>query len=583
MPLSPRYDWQTVAVPDLTGHVAETLGLPRPAMQLLAARGITTADELDRFLAPSLATLSDPFDFPNMLAAAERIWLAIDRNEPITIFGDFDADGIAATAILADALALLGATVHPFLPHRLSEGYGVTPAALTRCIAEFPDTRLLITVDCGITAAVPLRQLPPHIDVIITDHHHLPDEFPRAIAIVHPLLPGVPDAAQRLCGAGVAFKLVHALVKLGRQQNRPQAELDPRCWLDAAAVATIADVVPLLGENRILVSAGLQRLARAPSTGLATLLLSAGLTRPPGVQDIAFRIAPRINASGRLDTAHDALALLRTNDPDHARDLAQTLHQLNEDRRTLEHDLFHDILNQLRAEPPLPGATVIAHPDWHPGLLGLLAARLSEHVQQPAAVIALIAPDRGRGSLRADARFDLMAALHDVASCLDGFGGHARAAGITLHPDKIPEFRQRFADACRAQSGAAASRPHLRIDAWLEPADINDALFNAIRRFEPFGEGHETPRWALANLALREPPRVIGADGSHLALTFACGARPVRAVWFRAGHLADEIRAAGNSFDVVFELTQNVFLNQTNLEFRILDLRSSHDFTHTFA
>ena len=578
-----RHEWETVPAPD--APVAGAPHLPQAVLRLLASRGVATAEEVERFLAPSIATLSDPFEFPNMRAAAERVWQSIDHGETIAVFGDFDADGITATALLADALALLGANVHAFLPHRINEGYGVTPAALARCLAEHPEMRLLITVDCGIGATAALKvgrgvpSAPP--DVIITDHHHLPppDALPDVFAIIHPCLPGAPATAKKLCGAGVAFKLVHALVKLGRQQNRERAlALDPRRWLDAVAVATIADVVPLVDENRALASAGLRRLAREPSTGLAALLESAGMQnngQPShfSARDIAFKIAPRINASGRLDTALDALALLRATDPAHARELAKALHEFNEDRRTLEQGQLHEILEQLRAVPPTPGATVVASADWHPGIIGLLAARLSEHFQQPAAVIALMSDDRARGSLRADARFDLMAALNAAASCLEGFGGHARAAGIALRPEKIPEFREKFAAACLAQSGGAVTRPRLRIDAWLQPHDITDELHAALRLLEPFGEANENPRWALAGVSLREPPRVIGADGAHLAFTFALGNRSIRGVWFRAGPLAEKIRSTGNSFDVAFELAQNTYLGHTTLELRVADMR----------
>ena len=581
MPFPPRYEWE--AVPEPSGLVAGVGHLPHAAARLLASRGVADAEAFGRFTKPSLAVLSDPFGFPNIRAAAERVWRAIDGGEPVAVFGDFDADGIVATAMLADALGALGANVHAFLPHRINEGYGVTPAALARCLAECPGARLLITVDCGIGAREVLRGLPPEVDAIVTDHHHLPpsDALPDVFSVVHPGLPGAPVVAKKLCGAGVAFKLVHALVKLGRMENRERAlALDPRRWLDAVAVATIADVVPLVDENRVLVSAGLRRLAQTPSVGLAALMESAGMGKIFSARDVAFRIAPRINASGRLDTAQDALALLRSRDPARAKELAKALHAFNEDRRMLEQGQLEEILAQLRDAPPLPGATVVASADWHLGIVGLLAARLSEHFQQPAAVIALAGPGRARGSLRADARFDLMAALTEVSSCLEGFGGHARAAGVSLSPEKIPEFRERFAEACRSQAGGKPARQRLRIDAWLEPREVTDALYDATRLLEPFGEGNEAPRWALAGLSLREPPRVIGADGAHLALTFACGNRAVRGVWFRAGPLVEKIRSAGNLFDVAFELTQNTFLDQTSLEFRVVDMRSAANENH---
>jgi len=589
MKLISQFEWEDIQIP--AGFVARVGELPQPLQKLLASRGVSTEEEIKRFTTPTIATLTDPFEIPGMRAAVERTWHAIDHNERIVVFGDFDADGIVATAMLADALEALGASVHAFLPHRINEGYGVTPAALARCLAECPGARLIITVDCGIGAREVLRGLPQGVDVIVTDHHHLPGSTgassssgssgasPSICAVVHPGLPGAPAASRKLCGAGVAFKLVHALVKQGRVENRERAlALDPRRWLDAVAVATIADVVPLVDENRALAGAGLRRLAQAPSVGLAALLESAGMMRTAqgfSARDVAFKIAPRINASGRLDTARDALELLRARDPAVARSLAKALHEFNEDRRTLEQGQLLEILAQLRAEPPQPGATVVASADWHPGLAGLLAARLSEHFQQPAAVITIPSPGRARGSLRADARYDLMAALTAVSSCLEGFGGHARAAGIALAPGNISEFRERFAEACRAQAGDAPARQRLRIDAWLEPRDITDALLNATRLLEPFGEANEAPRWAMSGLVLREPPRVMGADGAHLALAFSCGNRAIRGVWFRAGHLVEKIRSAGNSFDAAFELVHNTFLDQTSLEFRIADMRSN--------
>lgn len=575
MTLSPLYEWRTASVPDTP--VAGPHALPRAAAHLLAGRGITSPEELDDFLSPTLANLSDPFDFPGMKSAAERIWRAIDDHEEITIFGDFDADGISATAILTEALAELGATAHGFLPQRVAEGYGVTRPALTRCLQTFPATRLLITVDCGVTARNVLAELLPDADVIITDHHHLPgpDEIPDAHALVHPLLPGTPPGSQFLCGAGVAFKLVHALVKLGRQTNRPAAaRTDPRRWLDAAAVATVADVVPLTGENRILVHAGLQRLARAPSTGLAALVKCCQLKRPPTSHDLAFRLGPRINASGRLDDAAHALALLRATDPQTAAELATLLDELNTERRTLEQKLLAEILDELTARPPAAGAVVIARSDWHPGLLGILAARLSERFQRPAAVLTIVSPGLARGSLRADARFDLMRALKAASPALLNYGGHARAAGLALHPDDLPEFEKRFADACCEQQGCAPEKPLLQIDAWLDPDEINADLYAALQRFEPYGEGHAKPCWA-ASLELTEPPRVMGSDGTHLSFAFKCGRRTLRGVWFNAGHDADAIHAAGNRFDVAFELAQNTYFADPELELRVADLRSA--------
>jgi single-stranded-DNA-specific exonuclease len=579
----PLFDWITPADDSASdAALAKAVGIPAAAAHVLAARGWSDPIAAERFLNPRLADLSDPLAFPGMAEAAARLWRAVDAGESVVVFGDFDADGVVATAILTSALSAFGCRVTPFIPDRVSEGYGLSSAALDRLAAQQPDARLVVTVDCGITSAAAVRALCAEgREVIVTDHH-VPDAAHPLLgvcAVINPHLPGTPAGCEALCGAGIAFKLACALWKTGKDAGRPGTEAwDPRAWFDAVAVATVADVVPLHGENRLLVRHGLKRLHEKPSTGLRALLHKALATaEEPTSHHLGFLLGPRINAAGRMRDAWPAFELLCTRDTDQARELAATLDQLNSERRHAETDILTEALAQLAATPAGmgAGAIVTGGADWHPGAVGIVAARLSERSGVPAAVVCLRPDGGGRGSLRAGKGYDALAALRQCQDLLDGFGGHRLAAGFEIKPGCFDAFRTAFVSACAAQRPEGPGRQELALDGWLEPDELSIELWQALARMEPFGEGNARPRWAMRQVALAER-RAIGADGTHVMFKFDCGGKPFRGVWFKAGHLLDAIPATGDQrFDVAFECQLNRYKGAETVEMLIVDLRPS--------
>lgn len=571
----PRYHWQAQTVdPSVAATVARRHGLPVALGAVLAARGFHEPDTAGRFLDPRLTDLGDPWEMPGMAAAARRLLAAVRGGERVTVFGDFDADGVVAAHVLADVLRRLGADVRAFLPHRLEEGYGLTPSAVQRCLRETAPA-LLVTVDCGMGANEAIRTFRgAGVDVLITDHHAVTHAPPDDCLVVNPNLPGTPDAARHLCGAGVAFKLCRGLIRLCRESRLPQADgVDLREWLDRLAIATVADVVPLLGENRIIVAAGLSRLRRRPSIGLAALMQRAGVTAVES-HHLGFVLGPRLNAAGRMQSAGEALALLDAADADQALRQAILLEQLNDARRQTEADVVKEAGEQLLGwfRPDSHGAVVVGGRAWHPGTLGIVAARLCEAHARPAAVIALDADGSGRGSVRAGHGYDAVAALRACGDDLERYGGHGRAGGFSLRAGCFESFRERFGHVCCNQAGAVWRRPPLTIDAWLGPEDISDALWQGIRRLEPCGEGNPRPRWGLPAVAL-ESARPVGKSGEHLRLVLRSGSRRLSGVWFRQGSLARELMAAPADWDVVFELQENVYQGSASLDLHVVDMR----------
>ena len=570
----PRFQWKNAAADEaVTDVLVARFSLPRPVAGILGGRGHGDPAVAERFLEPRLLHLGDPLAFPGIDCAARRIWLAIRAGEVIVVFGDFDADGVTAAALLTDAIRSLGGRVEAFLPDRITEGYGLTSRALERCLREHP-ARLLVTVDCGINSVAEVAQAQAAgLDVIITDHHEPSAQLPAALALVNPRL-GATPGAEHLCGAGVAFKLAHALLKLGRADaHAGAAAYDIRSWLDAVAVATVADVVPLVGENRTLVAAGLAALAQRPRMGLKALKNRAGLKDPPTSHHLAFLLGPRLNAAGRMRSGWPALHLLHATEWDAAMKLAVELEELNAERRSVEADLLAKASALLRGAPP-SGAVVVAGGGWHVGTIGIVAARLADTWNLPAAVIALDPDGGGRGSVRGGSGDNVMAALTACAPLLKGFGGHPRAAGLQLHPGALEPFCKEFAAACATQRGDGDRRPELLVDGWLLPAEIGPELWAALQRLEPFGEGHPRPRWGMRNLRLATRPAPVGGSGDHLRLSFRAGATTIQGVWFKMGRLADEVTQAGaGALDVVFELHENNYNGHSSLEMQVVDLR----------
>lgn len=555
--------------PATVRSLVDATGLPAVAARILAVRGYTDPDEIRTFLSPTLRRLSDPFALPGTEQAAHRIALALERQETIVVFGDYDADGVTAAALLIRVLRALGGRAEPFLPCRFRDGYGLTPSALMRCLERF-SPRLLVTVDCGITAAAEVSAARrAGVDVIVTDHH-APGPVRPAAEIVHPAHAKDP-AVHPLAGVGVAFKLAHALLKHRRAAGDVQAHrVDLRRWLDLVAVGTVGDVAPLCGENRILVRYGLGCLNTTPCAGLAALR-DRGRFRPPlQAWHLAYGLAPRLNAAGRMQDAHAAVSLLLSDDPATAIRLAGELEAHNAARRTEEHSVLQEALRDLeaRSAPDRDFGLVVAGSGWHEGILGIVAARLAERYGRPAVVVTLLEQGPARGSARSGAGVNLLQVLEACRPALLTFGGHAAAAGLCLDPSAVPEFAHRFQDACAEQLRGRDLRPVMNIDAWVELKELDEKLWEALCAMEPFGVGHPEPVLAVHRVRLTDAPRVVGGNHLRMVLQADDGLR-LDAIGFR---MADNEIPEG-PLDVAFHLSVDDYRTPPAFQARIRALR----------
>jgi single-stranded-DNA-specific exonuclease len=567
--------------------VARDFFLPPAIARLLVSRGHTSTERVHHFLNPDLANgLGKPFDFPRIREAVDLIWAAIHAKTHIIVYGDFDVDGVVATATLVTALQRLGADVSPFLPRRDPEGYGLTRQALERCLAEQACAPLLlITVDCGITSVAEVTWLMQRgIEVIITDHHEPGATLPPAAVIVNPRVAYSPGA-EALCGAGIAFKLVHALVDKGRTEGWYTGTPMGGDLLPAVGLATVADVVALTGENRTLVSSAIRNWKRA-GVGLTALFSRAA---HHGREDISaftfsFLLGPRINAAGRMGTAMAAYELLTTLDKDRAAQLAAELNALNAERMSVEKRMMTAARLQCGLEGALEtisGAVVAAGAvadGWHPGVIGIVAARLSEMTGLPAAVIAVDKDGSGRGSIRAGEGYHATGALTNVKDLLEGFGGHARAAGLTLKKGCLDAFRERFKTVCAEQyHGMPATHCALKCDGWLSPEELSVSFYTFQQQLAPFGEGNPTPRWGLKGVLLKTIS-AMGQEKEHLQVILQLpDGKSVRGVWFRRGHLVAKLKENPGPCNLLFELQRNDFGGQSTVELRMIALASASE------
>ncbi len=436
-------------------HLAAELALPRPLARLLVRRGYGEVEAARDFLDPRLQRLADPFALPDMKAAVQRIFEAIDRRERITLYGDYDVDGVTSLTLLAEVLAGYGATPACFLPHRMDEGYGLSADGVARCLAEH-QPKLLIAVDCGTVSVDEIASLKASgVDTIVLDHHEPGAVRPDCVALVNPKCDPA-GTCDYLCSAAIAFKTGHALLK-----TRPQPGYELKSTLDLVALGTVADIVPLKGENRALVRRGLEELARTARPGLRALMDVAGLgggTIRPG--DVAFRLGPRLNAAGRLGTAQASLELLQTRDANRARDLAAELHRQNAERQEVERRTLADAEKILHAGSVAVAelsAIVVGGRGWHPGVLGIVAARLLRTYHRPTVVVGFDEGGVGKGSGRSIEGLALVEALHSCGEWLDRFGGHEMAAGLTVREASFAGFQFAFQEFAKSQAHRRAA------------------------------------------------------------------------------------------------------------------------------
>jgi len=546
-------------------RLAVELGCPVAVAHVLLHRGVDSERQAQRFLAPALEDLHDPQDLLDLDRAIERIALALLRGERILVHGDYDVDGITSTFLLHSVLGDLGGRVEHHIPQRSLERSGLSDAAIEQ--ARRQGCTLIVTVDCGITAVAAIRRAAGlGIDTVITDHHEPPATLPPAVAIVNPRRPGCAYPFKSLAGVGVTFKLAEALL-------RGRGGLDrAREYLDVVALGTIADVVPLTGENRVLAWHGLDRMNRMPRPGLAALaeVAKIGGRRITG-HEVAFVLAPRINAAGRMGNAEQGLRLLMARDRGEALACAESLQEENVRRREADEKVLVDAVQRVEAEVPLPdrAAIVLWSDHWHPGVIGIVAARLMQRYQRPTILIALDG-DRGRGSGRSLAGLDLNALLSDCGDLLEGWGGHALAAGLTVRRDRLLEFRTRVETLAAQRLAPGAFTPQMVVDADVTIHDCGFETVDWLERMAPHGLGNPEAQFRSLGLVVESVTTV--KEGRHLRATLRDGTGRAEAIGFGLGELAPRL-PRGTRCEAVFTPIRNEWQGETRVQLKLKGVR----------
>jgi single-stranded-DNA-specific exonuclease len=561
--------WEVQPEPDesVFRNLAE---FPKPIARALFHRGIADAESARVFFQAPGGPPADPFRLADMERAVARILRAVAASEPIVVFGDYDTDGVTATAMLVDFLAAIGAQVSAYIPSRFDEGYGLNIPALEGLAAR--GARLVISVDCGSRSVAEAEFARTNgLDLIITDHHAPGPEEPAAHAFVDPKRADDSSPDKNLAGVGVAFRLVEAVCRRIESGARP----NPEQYLDLAAIGTVADMVPLLGENRALVQGGLKILndpAARLRPGVDQLMQVAGVARGKlTAQGIGFILGPRLNASGRIDTAHAALDLLRAKDSALAREYAELLDSQNRERQSLTKATVAEArsLAARSADFPaaLPAFIMVEKEGFNPGVIGLAASKLMEEFQRPVAVVT-IDGDRARGSVRSVPGFHITEALETCSGILERYGGHAAAAGFTVATDRLPELRNRLAHLAGGALAGGAALPVLSLDSEVRLADLTWDLHGWIAKLEPCGQGNPAPVFFARGLRIRSK-RCVGKDSSHLKMNLTDGSRTFDAIAFGFGHLEPSL---GEAVDVAFALEENDYYGK-QMQMRVVDIQ----------
>ena len=569
-----QHDPQRIAILQREANVSAVVA------QLLAGRGLHDAEQIRDFLNPKLTGLRDPDELPGAADAADRLMSAVRQQRPIVVYGDYDADGITGTAILYECLTLLGGQVTYYVPHRIDEGYGLHDDAL-RTLAQ-RGASLVVTVDCGIASvaqAETAREL--GLELIITDHHEWGDRLPAAAAIVHPRLPGTAYPFAGLSGSGVAFKVAWAVCQRASEAKKvspPMREFLLKA-VGLAAIGTVADVVPLVDENRILVRHGLASLGGRPGLGMQRLLQLTKLADKPCLQceDIGFMLAPRLNAAGRLGQAQLAVELLTTTSAERASALADYLHELNNSRDSLERSIYLAAHKQAQEQFDLErdAALVLAGRDWHAGVIGIVAGRLAEKYHRPVVVVSLdgLGVKPGVGSVRGVAGFHVHQTLAACTDYLVTHGGHAAAGGLKIEESQIESFREEF---CRLASESLSADGRIA-ELWIDSETALSALtMQAVEQLEtlgPFGQGNTRPLLCASGVTLTEPPRQIGGGGRHLSLRLSQHGTRMRGVAFGQAERVDELSNFSAPLAMAFRPVVNHFQGRRTVELHIVDWR----------
>lgn len=553
-------------------QLTSSLNIHPVTAQILLNRGIATPEAAAAFLTPRVHHLHDPYLLPDMERAVTRIGAALCHNERILLFGDYDTDGVTGTALALLFFRALGTTAQAFCPHRIRDGYGLTVTALERLWQAGQRPQLIITIDNGTTASEALVWAAAHgIDVVVTDHHEVPPVLPAAHAVVNPKRRDVatPYPFPGLCGVGVVFKLCTALRHHLRSQGFFATRVEPNIaqWLDLVMIGTIADIVPLIDENRIFCAFGLKALGKTTNLGLQALCQVAGVDPARcTARTVGFQLAPRLNAAGRLHEANCAVELLTTDRPERARELAGQLHRLNAERQAMEERIRASAEAQLVDAPVECCSIVAASAEWSPGVVGIVASRIAGAQRKPTILIST-QEAVGIGSARGVGEFPLLEALTTCATHLLRFGGHAKAAGVTIDPGKIADFRAAFETAVRERLRPEHRQHTVLIDAELGPNDISPQLVDEIARLGPFGEGNREPVLCLRNMGITQR-RIVG--GKHLKLTVHGGTITFDAIGFS---MHDHPDHAATQVDLAFTPEHNEWNGVRSIQLKLRDLR----------
>jgi single-stranded-DNA-specific exonuclease len=555
-------------------------GIPRVVAQLLISRGITDPELARQFVDPKLTGLRDPAELPGATRAAEIIYAAIQAKRRITIYGDYDADGMTATSILYRCLKLLHADVDFYIPHRIDEGYSLNSEALEKLAAQ--GTQLVVTVDCGVASvAEAQRARELGLTLVITDHHQLADELPEAAAIAHPGLPHDPYPFDGLCGAAVAFKVAWAVCQQASEGERVSERLKNYLLqaVGLAAIGTVADVVPLVDENRILVRYGLGCLKSKPTVGVAALMRSTKLHEKDRLEcdDLGYTIGPRLNAAGRLGQAELAIELLTTEDEGRAATIAQYMEELNLQRQSMERSMARAAMKQARefGDPDNASALVLADHEWHAGVIGIVAGRLAEKFGCPVVMIANdpLGVKPGIGSARSVPGFNLHEALAQCGHLLESHGGHAAAAGLRVVPQNIGAFREAFTKVVEAERGNDDRCLELVVDAEASLQMLTRQIVEQIENLAPFGQGNNRPLFCASDVRLAGSLKRMGATGKHLSMMFDQYGVKMRAVAFGGGDWEEDLARVDGPMSIAFRPVLNHFRGRTTVEIHLADWR----------
>ncbi len=559
---------------ELVDKIASEVDLPKTVIKILINRKIDTTEKVKAFINPRLEDMSDPFILKGMSKAIDRITEALKQNEKIMIYGDYDVDGITATALLFLVLNRLGAQVDYYLPNRLTEGYGLSEDGILE--AKSREITLLISVDTGITAVQEVEFARAQgIECIITDHHETGDILPNAVAIVNPKQDNCPYDAAELSGVGVAFKLAQGLYK---KLGQDISELDRH--LDLVALGTSADIVPLLGENRTLTRYGFQQIARTTKPGLKSLAFVSGLMgKEIGTGQIVFVLAPRINAIGRLGDAKQAIKLLTTRDEQLAAKIARTLDSENRRRKSIDEATLNEALAQIDELCDLENdkAIVLASEGWHQGVIGIVASRLVERFHLPTVLIA-IDNGEGKGSARSIPGFHLYEALKHCEDTLIRYGGHKYAAGLTIRPENVDKFRHKMQEVSRRMLSDEDLVPKLFVDAEIELDDIHPDFVDILESFSPFGPMNMRPIFLTRNLEVVGQPYRVGKN--HLKMRVRKGNTIIDVIGFGFGELVRPLSMRSGTIDMAYVIEYNHWNGVARIQLRVKDIRFDSGHIH---